>query len=258
MRQIIPTTEPFFLPGTSRRLGCLLIHGFTGTPKEMRWMGEYLSARGYPSLGIRLAGHGTQPHDMIRCLYTDWLASVEDGHALLRDWTERVVLIGLSMGGVLSLLASTRLDAAGVVCMSTPYALPPDPRLKFINQLSLVKPFIPKGNLPPGAGWFDQEAWKDHISYPENPVRNIGELNKLLAEMRLALPEVRVPVLLIHSADDGYVLPANAEKVFAALGSLNKEKVYVSGSGHVITRDAARQQVFEHALDFIERLEGAD
>ncbi|MBI1854527.1 MAG: carboxylesterase, partial [Chloroflexi bacterium] len=64
MTQIIPTAEPFFLPGS--KTGCLLIHGFTGAPKEMRWMGEYLADKGYSVLGVRLAGHATRPEDMIR------------------------------------------------------------------------------------------------------------------------------------------------------------------------------------------------
>ena len=59
---IIPTAEPFYLPGNN--IGCLLVHGFTGAPKEMRWMGEFLGNQGYTVLGIRLAGHATTPEDM--------------------------------------------------------------------------------------------------------------------------------------------------------------------------------------------------
>lgn len=256
MLQLIPTAEPFFIPGKSDKLGCLLIHGFTGTPKEMRWMGGFLAEQGYSALGIRLAGHATHPRDMIRTRYTDWLASVEDGYRLLRGSVKRVVLIGLSMGGALSLIASTQLEAAGVIAMSTPFELVRDWRLGFINLLSLVMPYMPKGKQIPGAGWFDSEAWKDHVSYPENPVRSIGELNRLLHELRGALPEVHVPTLLIHSRDDGYVLPENAEKIFNALGTRDKELVWVTGSGHVVTRDAARHQVFDNALKFIHRVEG--
>lgn len=218
-------------------------------------MGEYLSEHGYTSLGVRLAGHATQPADMIRSRYTDWLASVEDGYHTLRGIVDHVVLVGLSMGGVLSLLSSTRLEVAGVVVMSTPYALPPDPRLKYLEWLSLLVPYLPKGKLPPGAGWFDQEAWKEHISYPLNPVRSISELNKLLVEMRAALPCVKVPTLLIHSKDDGYVLPENMEHIYAELGASDKTKLYITGSGHVVPRDAARHQVFETALNFIRRIE---
>jgi len=73
--------------------------------------------------------------------------------------------------------------------------------------------------------------------------------------MRAALHQVRVPVLLIHSKDDDYVLPGNMELIFADLiNASDKTKLYVTGSGHVITRDAARQQVFQYALDFIQRI----
>lgn len=255
MTQIIPTAEPFLLLGDAAKPACLLIHGFTGTPKEMRWMGEFLNGHGYTCLGVRLAGHATDPQDMIRSNYTDWTASVEDGYQLLRCLSDRVILVGLSMGGILTLLMATRLDVIGAVAMSTPYKLPDDPRLRHIDLIARTIPFVPKSSAAPGADWFDKEAWKDHISYPQNPTRSIGQLNKLLGEMRAALPQLRVPVLLIHSRDDDYVVPQNMELIFADLvNASDKTKLDVTGSGHVITRDAARQQVFQYALDFIQRI----
>jgi carboxylesterase len=257
MSQIIATAEPFLFWGDRSKPACLLIHGFTGTPREMRWMGEYLNGQGYTCLGIRLAGHATDPEDMIRSNWTDWVASVEDGYQLLRGVTDKIFLIGLSMGGILSLLMSTRLETKGVIGLSTPYKLPDDPRLRHIEWISKIVSYMPKGDEEPGASWFDKDAWKDHISYPQNPVRSIGELNKLLGEMRAALPNIRVPVLLIHSKDDRYVLPENMEMIFADLkNASDKTKLYVTGSGHVVTRDAARHQVFESVRQFIERVGG--
>jgi carboxylesterase len=160
------------------------------------------------------------------------------------------------MGAVLSLLMSTRLEIKGVVAMSTPYRLPDDPRLRHIEWISKIVAYMPKSDEEPGASWFDKDAWKDHVSYPQNPVRSIGELNKLLGEMRAALPKVKVPVLLMHSKDDTYVLPENMEMIYADLTSASdKTKLYLTGSSHVVTRDAARQQVFESALEFLRRVE---
>lgn len=258
MTQIIPTAEPFLLLGETNKPACLLVHGFTSTPKEMRVLGEFLNGHGYTCLGIRLTGHATIPEDMIRSNWTDWTASVEDGYNLLRCLSDRILLIGVSMGGVLSLLMSTRLAVIATVAMSTPYKLPDDPRLRHIDWIAKTVPYMPKGNGEPGSGWFDREAWKDHISYPQNPVRSIGQLNKLLGEMRAALPGLRVPVLLVHSRDDDYVLPENMELIYADLHDVSdRTKLYISGSGHVITRDAARQQVFAHVLDFIQRVESS-
>jgi carboxylesterase len=253
MSQFIITAEPFFFLGDRSKPACLLIHGFTGTPKEMRWMGEYLNEQGHTCLGVRLTGHATHAEDMIRSRYTDWMASVEDAYHLLRGASDDIFLVGLSMGGILSLLMSTRLDVRGVVAMSTPYKLPDDPRLKYIELISKFITYMPKGTGD--TGWFDADALKGHISYPQNPVRSLAELNKMLGEMRAALPKIDVPVLLIHSKDDKYVDPENLEWNYAALKKApDKTKLYITGSGHVVTRDAMRQQVFESVLEFIQRV----
>ena len=255
--QIIPTAEPFFLHGN--KTGILLIHGFTGTPREMYWMGEYLNEQGFTCLGIRLAGHATNLEDMRRSRYTDWIASVEDGYHFLRGTTDRIYLVGLSMGGVLSLLMSTRLAqrVAGVVGMSAPYQLPQDYPLWALRLYGMFVHYSRKSDeKTPGASWFDKEAYASHVSYPQNPMRSVVELKLLLNEMQDALPEVRKPVLLIHSKDDQYVLPVNMEKLYAGLVNCeDKTKIYVTGSGHVVTRDAARDQVFNTASNFIHRLE---
>jgi carboxylesterase len=245
--------------GDVSKPACLLVHGFTSSPKEMRLLGESLNRQGLTCLGMRNTGHATKPEDMIRSTYTDWIATVEDGYHLLRGLSDNIFLLGLSMGGSLSLLMSTRLEVRGVVAMSAPYKLPDDPRLRHIELISRAVPFMPKSNDPPGAGWFDKQAWKEHVSYPQNPVRSIGELNKLLGEMRAALPDVKGPVLLIHSKDDAYVPPQNMESIYAGLVNVrDRTKLYVTGSGHVVTRDAARIQVFEYVLEFIQRIGGTD
>jgi esterase/lipase len=47
------------------------------------------------------------------------------------------------------------------------------------------------------------------------------------------------------------------EQIYADLvNTSDKTKFYVTGSGHVVTRDAARDQVFEIARDFIRRVDG--
>lgn len=220
-------------------------------------MGEYLHQQGYTCLGVRLAGHATQPEDMIRSRWTDWTASVEDGYNILCGLSEDIFLVGLSMGGVLSLLMSTRLAprVKGVIAMSTPSRLPSDYPIWLLELFSRFIKFTPKTNRPPGSGWFDKAAYKEQISYEKNPVRSAAELKKLILEMRAALPKVDVPVLLMHSRDDKYVLPDNLEYIYERLvNASDKTRLYLSGSGHVLPRDASREQVFHSAAEFIQRV----
>lgn len=246
---IIPTAEPFFLPGGPT--GCLLVHGFTGAPKEMRWMGEYLNQQGHTVLGVRLAGHATQIEDMVRTRWWDWLASVEDGYHLLKGSTEQIFIVGLSMGGALSLHFVSQFPVAGVVAMSTPYALPHDPRLRFVKFLSNLKPYL----LKDSSDAQDRESLKEHISYHANPTRSIGELLDLLASMRALLPKISAPTLLMHSHNDTYVLPENMPKIYHDLGSADKTMLWLNKSGHVIPREPEREIAFRATADFIQRIQ---
>jgi carboxylesterase len=248
---IIPTAEPFFFPGN--RVGCLLVHGFTGAPKEMRWMGEYLDKQGYSVLGVRLAGHATQVEDMIRMHWQDWLASVEDGYHLLKGCVDQVFVIGLSMGGILSLIFASQHTVSGVVAMSTPYSLPNDPRLPLLNIFAGLVPKIKKG--PPD--WQNPDAAKDHVEYPYHPTRGVVQLRDLLAVMRSALPSVRVPTLIIQSKKDGSVPPHDAEKIIATIGSQKKQLFWVENSGHVITREPDRLLVFAKVDEFIRMVQNS-
>jgi carboxylesterase len=247
---IIPGTEPFYFSGGP--IGCLLVHGFTGTPKEMRWMGEYLSAKGYTVLGIRLAGHATRPEDLVRTRWQDWVASIEDGFHILKGSVESIFLMGLSLGGTLSLLFSSREPVQGVVAMSTLISMPPDPRLPYLEYLAWIKPSVAKG--PPD--WRNLEAASDHIDYPNYPTRAIAELRDSVAEARAALPNIHIPVLLAHSRVDESVSPENAQYIYDNIGSLDKEILWVENSGHVIIREPERMHVFQRVDHFIRRIMG--
>jgi carboxylesterase len=244
---ILPTAEPFLIPGGST--GCLLVHGFTGTPKEMRQLGEHLAQKGNSVLGIRLFGHATQPKDMIRARWQDWMVSLEDGWNILSGSTDRIFVIGLSLGGVLSLLFGAQHPVAGIVAMATPYNLPNDPRLPFIKLLSLIKPYVPKGP----SKWYDQEAQIEHTCYPVDVTRAYAELDCLRQEMQAALPLMTAPTLLIYSKDDQVVKAEDEhmENIYSALGSMDKRKLWIENSGHVITRDLQRELVFEATANFV-------
>ncbi len=244
----MPGAEPFFLPGG--KIGCLLIHGFTGAPKEMRWMGEDLNQRGFTVLAPRLAGHATQPNDLLRTRWQDWVASVEDGWNTLRNTTEIQFLAGLSLGGVLALIGASYLPAAGVITLSAPHHLPPDPRLKFARALSWLIPTVSKGE----PDWHNPDAALDHAEYPDYPTRSIAELNDCLTFLREQLPLVKIPALVIHSRNDRGVVPENAEAIMAALGSESKQLVWVEDSGHVIPREPDRHLAFQAAANFINKV----
>ena len=136
---LIPGAEPFFYTGTP--VGCLLLHGFTATPNEVRPLGEALAAEGYTVLGPRLTHHGSDPGDMTRSRWHDWYLSALDGWHILRDTCAQIVPIGISMGGATALLLAARQPVTAVVSMSAPIYLPMSPRLALVRAIATGKNF---------------------------------------------------------------------------------------------------------------------
>ena len=103
------SVEPFYFPGN--HIGCLLLHGFSGSPSEMRYMGERLAQDGWTVSGILLSGHGTTPELMAKTSWEDWVKDAEAGVRQLRKSCDIIIGIGLSMGGLLALHLATAWSA---------------------------------------------------------------------------------------------------------------------------------------------------
>ncbi|MCJ7715520.1 MAG: alpha/beta fold hydrolase [Anaerolineales bacterium] len=251
---IVKNAEPFYFPGNST--GCLLIHGFTGAPTEMRPLGEFLADNGFSVLGVRLSGHGTKMADLTRSHWQDWSASVLDGWNLLQSTTDKIILIGLSMGGALALYHASFLPVQGVVSLSAPYRIDPDPRLVVLPLLSHFIPYVSKGE----SDWQDPDAVEEHFSYDKYPTKAILQLNKLLGKLQQSLGKVTAPALLIHSKKDLGVNPENMTLIYQGLGTneADKKMVWLENSGHVVTRDLEKMTVFNEVLSFAKDIQGSN
>ena len=243
--------KPFLLPGG--RVGCLLIHGTTGTPKEMRWLGEYLAEKGYSVLGCRLFGHATDQKDLLRARWYDWHTSVEDAYHILSGICDEIFIAGISLGGLLAIHFASQFPVSGLITYSAPYSMPE--KLAVILRpvlplLSTVWHFFPKGE----PDWHDIELHKDHLEYPAYPIRVATELHRLIDVVQKDLPNITVPVLIIHSIKDATVPYQHAEKIHETIGSRDRELLWLENSGHNMTRDSERDKVFHATAAFIQRL----
>jgi carboxylesterase len=239
---------PFLLPGG--KTGCLLVHGFTASPQEMRYLGERLSEHGFTVLGIRLFGHATNVGDLNRARWWDWIASLEDGIHILRGMCDKVALAGLSLGGALSLTSSASEQIDAVVAMATPFRLPPDLRLRWLKPilrpLSIFMPTYHKG-IP---DWNDPTLLEERVDYSEYAVRAVEEVRKLLSIMRSKVEDITAPVLLIHSRRDVMVPATDMDEIFQRLRT-DKHREWVDQGGHNIVCDADRHAVADLTADFI-------
>jgi carboxylesterase len=237
--------EPFLLE--AGRVGCLLIHGFTGSPAEMRPVGEHLHARGMTVSGPLLPGHGTQAEDLNRVRWQDWVAATEDALATLRQRCDVVFVGGLSMGALLAAhLGALHPGLAGLVLYSP--ALRTANRLLFLAPLLRgIVPFFPTG----GSDLTDPAASDCLWHYERYPVGGAAEMYRLQHLVRRELPDVIVPALVFYSAQDGSITPRSASLTHELLGSADKVLLTLLRSGHCLTVDAERDVVFRETWRFI-------
>lgn len=240
---ILRGAEPFFYHGGDH--GVLLPHGFTGSPSEMRLLGEYLHSQGYTVFGPRLPGHGTHPREMEQTDWRQWYGAVEDGFHILTSICREVSVVGLSMGGILALLLASEYPVQRVVSLSAPIYIA-DQRLKWLNLYKMFRRYAPKRRRK-----FDV-APDYNVGYDLTPLRSLSSLLELIQLVKRRLPKIQAPLLVIQSKSEHTVKPESADYIYKHSGGKDKELLWLERSGHIITLDVEKEIVFKKIAEFLE------
>jgi len=245
----------FFFAGEG--VSALLIHGLTGTPYEMRYLGERLAAAGVRVCGVRLAGHAGAPEELAAAGYDNWYESVVEGFERLRTFGEPNVVVGLSAGAVLGmrLALDQRRDVAGIVLLSPGLFLPRVAAMA-LTALKLLGPLAQRIFLhhSSGSDIHDAAARMIHPSSRLMPLSAPINLLQLAAMVRPRIGKLTQPVLIAHSRRD-HTCPyeRNVEYLMTHLGSAQKQVVELTESYHVITVDTDKERVAAEVVRFVEK-----
>ncbi|GAA4996050.1 alpha/beta hydrolase [Kitasatospora paranensis] len=243
----LPGAEPFHHEGGP--VGVLLVHGFTGSPQSMRPWADYLAAAGLTVALPLLPGHGTRWQDMQATRWEDWYAEVDRELRVLTERCEQVFVCALSMGGGLALrLAARHGDAVSGLVLVNPSVRSDNPATVLLPVLRHLVP-----SLPGVANDIALEG-STELGYDRTPLHAAWSLSRLWRTVQAELPDVRQPVLLLHSPQDHVVSPANSELVLARISSTDVTEKLCERSFHVATLDHDAGMIFESSLDFIRRL----
>ncbi|MGY6499346.1 MAG: alpha/beta hydrolase [Acidimicrobiales bacterium] len=246
---ILPGAEPLSAPGGP--IGALVVHGFTGTPQSMRPLADALADAGYTVEMPLLPGHGTAVEDMLPTRFADWSAAAEASYADLAERCERVVVVGLSMGGTLTLWLATRHDDIAGIVLVNPACPPPGSSAEMIAGLESL---VDAGEMTIDAIGSDiADPDQSELAYGQTPLAPLVDLLRNADELGGQLDRVRCPVLLCTSPQDHVVDPANGDHVAASVAG-EVERVGLDRSYHVATLDHDRDLIVERMLDFVARV----
>ncbi|HUR48402.1 MAG TPA: alpha/beta fold hydrolase [Acidimicrobiales bacterium] len=241
---ILSGAEPWSADGRNGH-GALVLHGFTGNPSSLRSLAEELHDSGYSVELPLLPGHGTTVEDMMETGWADWSKAAEAAYDKLSARVDKVVLVGLSMGGTLACwLASRHPEAVGLAVINAQVEIPADSFLELLDGVLEsgveVTPAIGSDIALPGGV---------ENAYEAVPVRPAISFFAGVRETNERLSEIRCPTLIITSRQD-HVVPPSSSDILAAAVSGPVERVWLEKSFHVATLDYEADEIEARVVAF--------
>jgi carboxylesterase len=232
-----PGHEPFhFEVGPSR---ALLIHGFLGSPRELRPLAQELANAGVTARGVLLPGFGADIARLKTVRAKEWLAAARAAWEEMREGASRTTLIGFSMGGAvaLQLAAEAGLAPDQLVLLA--------PHWKFADRRAVVLPvakhlireFKPFGSidfdspdmrrmlaeLAPGADLDDPVVRHQLRNSATIPTRALDELRRVGVGAAAQARRVSAQATIVQGLQDATTLPAYSRELAARMGAELRE-----------------------------------
>lgn len=247
--------KPYFLQAESDILA-ILIHGFTGTPFDLRELGEFLHSKNISIKAPLLPGHGTYWQELEKVTAADWLSVIEKELNEQFEQFKKIFLIGYSFGANLALTMATKYPEKikGIVSLGVSVYL----RNDFLTRLLLPifhllfkkykKNYIKRKFLT---------EYEDLGCYSCIPTKSVFDFyNYIDNYTKKELAKVSVPTLIIHSHDDRVTHPKSSEFVHRHISSSQKELIILDDINHNPLNSRAKDETFERIEKFITMLRG--
>jgi len=257
--------SPFFLDSRAksaarvRSSGIILVHGYKSAPKEVEALANFLNGFGLKVYAVRLRGHGTAPADLKNVSWQDWYDSVQRGYSALSNVVSRVVIVGFSTGGLLSLLSCANKKnraekVCGVVAINAAAKLV-DIKARMVPGINLWNEMLDRFHIQKGKlEYVDDEPENPHINYSRNYIHGVNELEKLMSVCEKNLQNIAVPSLVIQGDCDPVVSPKSGRIIYDKIASEQKFLSELNFSNHGIINSVGKEEVFESIREFLAKI----
>lgn len=258
--------QPFQLGNGPRAV--LLIHGFMGTPAEMRPLGHALADVGYTAYGMLQPGFGPDMAWLSSLTVDQWIdAALTIWDGIATDHSD-ISLIGYSMGGPVALQIASRRAASRLVLIAPLWKLlGGDPKLTFLpvvrRFMKQVQPFKADDLTDPDVQKYVASSFPDvDLTDSGNrefiaeqmtlPTATIDEVRKLAATSADTAAKIQaMPLLIIQGLSDESI---RAEDTRELLQHFSGPVTYLQVPGdHLLTQETKEtwQFVREQVLTFL-------
>jgi len=214
------------------RIGALLVHGFPGTPAEMRLIGHHLSNAGCTAHGILLPGFGPQIAELGNYSGADWVAAARQEWQHIQQEHEETILIGHSMGGAIALHLAAEQPPDKLILLAPFWRLNTWVAHLFLPIVARfvkeMRPFEQSDFSDPRvrSSILDSNSTLD-LDDPETqrvlredvvmPLASVLDVHRLGRAGYQLAKEVSCPTLVLQGLEDDVVLPRYTDQLVAQL-----------------------------------------
>lgn len=244
----LPWANSFFLPGSSKAI--LFIHGFGASPSEVYPVAAAIhKIKGLTVKGPLLPGHGTTPGKLNSTSWGDWYETVKREIGILQQEYDKVILVGLSMGGLLALHAGCQLKGIhAVAALNTPI-FNKKPLLTLLAPvIQYIKPYFPK-KMDKTRDRLEEEG---RFAYKVIPVRAFRSMMQLRQIVMGELDSLDVPLLVLQSLKDQSVKAKSADYIISHAVRSRASLVKLPHSGHIATMGPEQDIIVQAIIKLIE------
>lgn len=220
----------------SRGAASLLLHGYMGTPRELRPLAEALAVAGVTARAELLPGFGEAGRAQLRTVRVeDWLDAAKRAWLDVTRNTTHRTLVGFSMGGALALaLAADPEVRPDELILLAPYWRMADRRAALLPIAQYVMPrFQPFGKLDfdnpetrqryaemaPGADLDDpavRRGFQEGLTVPTHSLYQLRRLGQRASRSRLAPNTTRI---IVQGLEDPTTLPQDSRDLARMIGA---------------------------------------
>lgn len=254
-------TRTWLPEGTVRGI-MILVHGFNSHSGYMRWPAEQFAAQGLAAYALDHRGRGKSEGERFYVEnFSDWLEDLDKLVDMARSENPGVpvYMLGHSAGGVIasSYVFEHQQEVAGLICESFAY----DVGLPHLAQLALegashLIPHLPVYTLKNEIFSRDPavvEAMNNDplIKNESQPAQTSSELLKAAERLGKNMPNINVPVFIIHGTEDKATRPAGSQYFYDNVGSADKTLKLYEGGYHDLLNDIDKEVVMADILAWV-------